>query len=171
MPLWELRRQGDGFLPLWEPRPRGYGWWYARLFRGEGAAPTGGLPAICGSPALGAMGGGMRGFFATRASLLQGDGPAFCRSPALGAIFAFMGAPPSGRWVVVCQAFLGEGVAPTKKRSGKQHRAASTTSHDAINESRVSACPNSAAHPAPSAPAPWGRAVRVRCGFCRCPPA
>jgi len=25
---------------MWEPRPRGDGWWSARLYRGEGAAPT-----------------------------------------------------------------------------------------------------------------------------------
>ncbi|PUE18356.1 hypothetical protein B9Z48_09245 [Limnohabitans sp. WS1] len=25
---------------LWEPRPRGDGWWSARLHRGEGANPT-----------------------------------------------------------------------------------------------------------------------------------
>ena len=31
-------------------------------FRDEGVAPTGGMPAFCGSPALGAMGGGLRGF-------------------------------------------------------------------------------------------------------------
>jgi len=29
--------------------------------------------------------------------------------------FPFVGAPPSGRWVVVCEAFRDEGVAPTKK--------------------------------------------------------
>jgi hypothetical protein len=28
-------------------------------------------------------------------------------------VFAFVGAPPSGRWVVVCKAYRDEGVAPT----------------------------------------------------------
>ncbi len=31
--------------------------------------------------------------------------------------FAFVGAPPSGRWVVVCEAFRDEGVAPTNTQS------------------------------------------------------
>ncbi len=102
-------------------------------FRDEGVAPTRGMPAICRSPAPGAMGGGLRGFsrrgrrsymgnacylseprprgdgswsarlFATRASLLQVE----CLS--------FVGAPPPGRWVLVCKAFRDEGVAPTGK--------------------------------------------------------
>ena len=61
------------------------------------------------------MGGGLRGFSRRGRRSYKGDGPAFCRSPALGAIIAFVGAPPSGRWVVVCEAFRGEGAAPTKK--------------------------------------------------------
>jgi len=46
------------------------------------------------------MGGGLRGFIATRASLLQGNA------------LPFVGPPPSGRWVVVCEGFRDEGVAP-----------------------------------------------------------
>ncbi|PUE13498.1 hypothetical protein B9Z48_15015 [Limnohabitans sp. WS1] len=57
-------------------------------FRDEGVAPTGDFP--CGSPALGAMGGGLQGLIATRASLLQGT--------------SLVEAPPPGRWVVVCKA-------------------------------------------------------------------
>jgi hypothetical protein len=62
---------------MWEPRPRGDGLWSAGLDRGEGAAPTRerlptrGEPAFCGSPALGAMGCGLRGLIAARAPLLQ----------------------------------------------------------------------------------------------------
>jgi len=33
------RSQGSA-LHLWEPRPRGDGWWFARLHRDEGVAPT-----------------------------------------------------------------------------------------------------------------------------------
>ncbi len=60
--------------------------------RDGGVAPTGDCPAFCGIPALGAMGGGLRGLIATGASLLQGE------------VLDFVGAPPSGRWVVVCEA-------------------------------------------------------------------
>ena len=88
--MWEPRPRGDEWWSarliatgasllqedaciLWEPRPRGDGSWSAKLDRDEGVAPTGGLPAFCGSPALGAMGGGLRSLIATGASLLQGD--------------------------------------------------------------------------------------------------
>ncbi len=66
------------------------------------------------------------------ASLLQGHCPGFCGSPALEAILGglrgfsrrgrrsyrdialdFVGAPPSGRFLVVCEAFRDGGVAPT----------------------------------------------------------
>jgi hypothetical protein len=50
---------------------------------------------------------------ATRASLLQGAGPACCGTPLGAMVFAFVGAPPSGRWVVVCKAYRDEGVDPT----------------------------------------------------------
>jgi hypothetical protein len=33
----------------WEPHPRGDGWWSARLYRGEGAAPTKKHDAMSGS--------------------------------------------------------------------------------------------------------------------------
>jgi len=87
--LWEPTPVGDGFLALWEPRPRGDGCLSARLYRDEGVAPTNITPAddgffplwettpvgdgllFCGNPALGAMSSGLRGFIATRASLLQ----------------------------------------------------------------------------------------------------
>ncbi len=90
---------------LWEPRPRGDGRWSARLF-------------------------------ATRASLLQKKldanivGPDQKKGAASPArkepVFAqaqcsFVGAPPPGRWWVVCEAFCDEGVAPTKK-AGCKHR-------------------------------------------------
>ncbi len=44
---------------------------------------------------------------ATRASLLQG----IARNT--GECLNFVGAPPSGRWVVVCDGYRDEGVAPT----------------------------------------------------------
>ena len=81
-------------------------------YRDEGVVPTGGLPAFCGSPALGAMGGGLRGLIATRASLLQGDCLHFVGAPPRGD-GVFVGAPPSGRWGVVCEGYRDEGVAPT----------------------------------------------------------
>ena len=57
-------------------------------FRDEGVAPTGDFP--CGSPALGAMGGGLQGLIATRASLLHGSvqtspGPAHAQAHDLAA--------------------------------------------------------------------------------------
>ncbi len=100
-------------------------------YRDGGVAPTGGCPAFCGSPALGAILGGLRGFsrrgrrsyrgmprvlweprprgdswwsarvIATGASLLQGDAP------------RFVGAPPSGRFLGVCECFRDGGVDPT----------------------------------------------------------
>ncbi|PUE13814.1 hypothetical protein B9Z48_14295 [Limnohabitans sp. WS1] len=75
----------------------------ASLLQGK-FQPTGGCPAFCGSPALGAIVGGLRGFIATGASLLQGDG-----------LCIFVGAPPSGRFLVVCEAYRDGGVAPTGK--------------------------------------------------------
>ncbi len=63
----------------------------------------------CGSPALRAMFGGLRDAIATRASLLQklSTTNAMCFSP--------VGAPPSGRWVVVCEALSRRGRRSFKK--------------------------------------------------------
>jgi hypothetical protein len=88
---------------LWEPRPRGDGWWSARVFATGASLLQGDGPAFCGSPALGAMGGGLRG--------ISRRGRRSYRGMALH----FVGAPPSGRWVVVCEAFRDGGVAPTQK--------------------------------------------------------
>ena len=43
---------------LWEPRPRGDGWWSAGVIATGASLLQGDFP--CGSPALGAMGGGLR---------------------------------------------------------------------------------------------------------------
>ncbi len=97
---------------VWEPRPRGDCWWSAGLFATGASLLRGHCPALCGSPALGAILGGLRGFsqrgrrsyrempcflweprprgdswwsariFATGASLLQGHCLAFCGNPA-----------------------------------------------------------------------------------------
>ena len=81
-------------------------------FRDEGVAPTRegpafvSAPSFCGSPALGAMGCGLRGFSRRGRRSYRGD-----------ALY-FVGAPPSGRWLVVCEAFRDEGVAPTQKSVG-----------------------------------------------------
>ncbi len=103
-------------------------------------APPSGRFFVCGSPALGAMGGGLRGLIAilweprprgdclwsagliaTRASLLQGHGPAFCGSPALGAmggglrgLIAILWEPrPRGDCLWSAGLDRDEGVAPT----------------------------------------------------------
>ena len=129
-------RRSYGGMPrfLWESRPRGDGWWSARLIatgasllRGDaplfvgappsgrwvvvckadrdgGVAPTGGCPAFCGRPALGAMGGGLQG--ASRRGRRsygevpcylweprpRGDGPWFAR------LYRDEGAAPTGEW-------------------------------------------------------------------------
>jgi hypothetical protein len=71
--LWEPRcfcRSPD--ICLWEPRPRGDGWWSADLSSRRGRrshkaplpqrsdGPVGAPMFVCGSPALGAMAGGLR---------------------------------------------------------------------------------------------------------------
>ena len=75
-------RRGHPSYKMWEPRPRGGGWWSARLHRGEGAAPT----ILVGAPPSGRWVVFCEAFIATRALLLQN-----------------VGAPPSGRWVVVSE--------------------------------------------------------------------
>ncbi len=104
---------------LQEPRPRGDGLWPARpiatrasLLRGTRHAVhrVCGCYAFCRSPALGAMGRGLRGLSRRGRRSYGGQGmPCFACDGAMHVV----GAPPSGRWVVACEAYRDEGVAPT----------------------------------------------------------
>ncbi|PUE14255.1 hypothetical protein B9Z48_13755 [Limnohabitans sp. WS1] len=58
------------------------------------------------------MGGGLQGMIATRASRLRGEVLHFVGARHKEQL-AFVGAPPPGRWLVVCKAYRDEGVAPT----------------------------------------------------------
>ncbi len=87
---------------LWEPRPRGDWGWFARLFATGASLLQGRCSAVCGSPALGAIVGGLRGFSRRGRRSYKGDA------------LQFVGAPPSGRLWVVCGAFRDGGVAPTR---------------------------------------------------------
>ena len=93
--------RGEGAAPtgealwlfLWEPRPRGDGRWSASLFAAGAPLLQGWrCGCFCGSPAPGAMGGGLRAFSRRGRRSYRG-----------GAVAVFVGAPPSGRWVVVCE--------------------------------------------------------------------
>jgi hypothetical protein len=90
-----------GICLVWEPRPRGDGSWSARLIATRASLLQGHGPGFCGSPALGAMGCGVRGF--------SRRGRRSYRDMAL----AFVGGLPSGRFLVVCGGFRDGGVAPT----------------------------------------------------------
>jgi len=95
----------------------------------ERACHCAGAMQFCGSPAPGAMGSGLRGFSrrgrrSYKKSWMQtslGRIKKWAATPARkGPVIAqaqcsFVGAPPPGRWVVVCEAFRDGGVAPTKK--------------------------------------------------------
>jgi hypothetical protein len=125
---------------LWEPRHRGDSWWSAGLFATGASLLQGQCTAFCGSPALGAILGGVRSFSRRGRRAYRGL-PAFCGSPALGAILGglrsfsrrgrrsyrdialdFVGAPPSGRWVVVCVLTLrsNTGNAPLRAQASRK---------------------------------------------------
>jgi len=122
--------QGNARL-LWEPHRLGDAWWFAKLIATMASLLQECLP-FCRSPALGAMGSGLRAP-SRRGRRSYREMPAFCGSPAPGAMLGglqsfsrrgrssfrnaclFVGAPPSGRWVVVCGLHRGEGTAPTGK--------------------------------------------------------
>ncbi len=115
-PLWAKTCKGR--VSMWEPRPRGDGGGLRGFSRrGRCAyeqAPVGEKTARgvfrCGSPALGAMGWWSARVIATRA-LRQRIRPPWVKK--LQGACLFVGAPPSGRWGVICKGYRDEGVAPT----------------------------------------------------------
>ncbi len=108
---------------LQEPRPRRDGAWPARLIATRASLLRGtmhavlrecGCHACCRSPALGAMGCGLQRLSRRGRRSYGGQG---MRCIACVGVMHFVGAPPSGRWVVACEAYRDESVAPR----GKMH--------------------------------------------------
>ena len=68
--FWVERSAMPGFVGA---PPPGRLWVVCEGFRDGGVAPTGAMPCLCGSPALGAMGGGLRGFSRRGRRSYRGD--------------------------------------------------------------------------------------------------
>jgi hypothetical protein len=72
---------------------------------------------ICARHHAGTMGCGLQGLSRRGRRSYRGQGPACCGPPLWAMVFPFVGAPPPGRWVVVCEGYRDEGVAPTGARA------------------------------------------------------